>query len=278
MFNKPLLISALVILIGVIIFSVAMTALKWDFSKLSTSNLKTTTHTISDHFDTITIKTTTADITFVPSDGVECRVVCKEHENEKHSVNVQNGILSIELNDERAWYEHIGIISASPEITVYLPEKEYSELFIKESTGDVTIPDDFGFKRIDVSLSTGDVKNYATASEEISIKVTTGDVNLERTTAGKIIVLSSTGDVNLKNTTADKIIITSSTGDIAFNGIDASEIEIKTSTGDVKGSLLSEKVFFTKSSTGDVEVPETLSGGKCKITTSTGDIKISIDE
>jgi len=259
MFNKPLLISALVILAGIIIFSVAMTALKWDFTKLGTTSLKSTTHTISDRFDAITIKTTTADITFVPSDDVECRVVCKEHENEKHSVTVQNGVLLITLNDERAWYEHIGIISASPEITIFLPEKEYSGLYVTSSTGDVTLPKDFTFKDINITLSTGDVKSYATKSEEISIKVSTGDVHIE-------------------NATADKIKILSSTGDITFKKIDASDIDIKTSTGDINGTLLSDKVFIAKSSTGDVDVPETLSGGRCKATTSTGDIRIKISD
>ena len=37
-----------------------------------------------------------------------------------------------------------------------------------------------------------------------------------------------------------------------------------------------EKIFIAKASIGDVSVPETTAGGKCKITTDTGDIRISI--
>jgi hypothetical protein len=40
--------------------------------------------------------------------------------------------------------------------------------------------------------------------------------------------------------------------------------------------LLSEKVFITKSDTGRIDVPETVTGGKCKITTDTGSIRIYI--
>ena len=54
-------------------------------------------------------------------------------------------------------------------------------------------------------------------------------------------------------------------------------IPVKTSTGDVTGNLRTEKVFVTKTSTGDVRVPNTASGGKCTITTSTGDIRITVD-
>ena len=72
------------------------------------------------------------------------------------------------------------------------------------------------------------------------------------------------------------IDIERTTGDIKFNGCDASELVIVTDTGNVKGTLLSDKVFIAKTDTGSIKVPETVSGGKCKITTDTGDIKIEI--
>lgn len=40
--------------------------------------------------------------------------------------------------------------------------------------------------------------------------------------------------------------------------------------------MLSEKVFIAETDTGGVKLPGTTSGGTCKITTSTGDIKISL--
>ena len=40
--------------------------------------------------------------------------------------------------------------------------------------------------------------------------------------------------------------------------------------------FLTEKIFIAKTDTGEIKVPETTSGGKCKITTDTGDIKIEI--
>ena len=66
------------------------------------------------------------------------------------------------------------------------------------------------------------------------------------------------------------------TGDIDLEDCDADEIFIVTDTGDVKGTLLSEKVFITKTDTGDVNVPNSISGGRCEITTDTGDINISL--
>ena len=71
--------------------------------------------------------------------------------------------------------------------------------------------------------------------------------------------------------------ITGSFRSISIQG-DAAELEISTDTGDVKGSLLTEKVFITRSDTGRIRVPETVTGGKCKITTDTGNIEIEIQK
>jgi hypothetical protein len=51
---------------------------------------------------------------------------------------------------------------------------------------------------------------------------------------------------------------------------------VKTDTGDITGSLLSGKIFMPQTNTGDVTVPDTVTGGKCRLSTNTGDIKISI--
>ena len=86
-----------------------------------------------------------------------------------------------------------------------------------------------------------------------------------------------TGDVNLTQFIASgRITIKRSTGDIRFDMCDAAELEVETDTGSIRGSLLTEKVFIAKSDTGRVSVPETTSGGVCKLTTDTGDIKIEI--
>ena len=72
------------------------------------------------------------------------------------------------------------------------------------------------------------------------------------------------------------ISVERSTGDVKLDSCDAGEISVTTDTGDVTGSLLTDKVFITQTDTGRVNVPETTSGGKCRIFTDTGDIQIEI--
>lgn len=292
-----LIIAASLVLVGGIIFTGVMTVLKWDFMKLSTSKYETNNYEIDENYKNISIVTDTADIVFSPCENSKTSVECSEQKNIKHSVAVKDGALVIEIVDTRKWYEHIGINFGTPKITVHIPQGEYGALSVKSSTGDVEIPKNFKFERIDISASTGDIRveNVSAGSldlsvstgeviasgiaceGEVNVNVSTGHTKLTDVECKNIISNGSTGDISLKNAVAtEKLSIERSTGKVKFDGCDASEIFVKTDTGDVKGSLLSEKVFITQTDTGRVDVPKTVNGGKCEIITDTGNIKIDI--
>ena len=313
-----LIIAAFLVVIGLIMLATAMTEYRWDFTKLNTVKYQTNTYEISEKIRNISLVTDTANVTLIHSDDEMGKVICYEEENSKHSVETTNDTLSIEIADTKKWYQHIGINFGTPEIKIYIPRGEYGKLSIKSSTGDVEIPKDFMFDSIDICGSTGNVKNYASASKLIKIKTSTGDIYVENISAGAIDLSVSTGKVSIsdvncqgefsvkvstgktymtdvvcknltsrgntgdlfltKVTAEEKFFIERSTGDVNFNKCDVGEIFVKTDTGDVGGTLLSDKVFIAKTDTGDVELPKTISGGKCEINTNTGDIKISIQK
>lgn len=296
--KKMFITATVLILTGLIIFAGVMMAMKWNFKGLSTVRYETNTHTITEEYKNISVISKTADIVLSPSENGETRVVCYEMENVKHRVSMQNETLTIEVEDDREWYQHIAINFDTPKITVYIPKGEYGSLSVESKTGDVKIPSDFSFDSIDVSISTGDVKNYASVTKGIKIKTTTGDICVENVSAyylefsvttGDIAASdidcknflsgAGTGDMKLKNVIAEeKMVIEADTGDITFKKCDAGEIYVKTDTGDVSGSLLSKKVFLCETDTGSVKVPKSTVGGRCEITTDTGDIKIEIIE
>ena len=252
----------------------------------------------------------------LPAEDRVTAVDCYELAKAKHKVTVKNNTLMVEIEDTRKWYERIGIHFKAPTVRVYLPAGVYSDLTIEGSTGDVEIASDFRFTNMRVSLSTGNVTNRASVSENMDIGTSTGDICAEKVTAtemnlavttgkialssvdcsGTLSVLVSTGKttfnaVRCKNLITDgdtgslfltDVIATEtfkikrSTGDVHLDGCDASTMEIITDTGDVSGNLLSEKVFIAQTDTGRVNVPKSVTGGKCEITTDTGDVSISI--
>lgn len=291
-----LIIATFFVVIGGLIFMGLMQSVKWDFSKLSTVKYETNSYEIQEEYKNISIVTDTSDVEFVISENAKSTVVCYEQTKMKHLVSVKEHTLTIEIQDTRKWYEHIGISFGSPKITVCLPKKEYGELSVRCDTGDISVNEQFAFERIDILGSTGDVINRASASEDIKLKTSTGRICVENVSANNIDLAVSTGDVSLKKVTCQSLVSKGSTGNILLEGViakesisverntgnvklegsDAVDIQIKTSTGDVKGTLLSEKVYIVETSTGDIKVPKTTKGGTCEIKTSTGDIKISV--
>ena len=109
-----LTIAGVLVLVGCIIIAGVMTMLKWDFTKLSTVKYETNVYEIAEAFCDISITTDTADVRFVPSGDGKCAVECYEAENAKHSVTVENGTLTIKINDSKPWYVYIGFCFSSP--------------------------------------------------------------------------------------------------------------------------------------------------------------------
>lgn len=230
-------------------------------------------------------------------------------------VDVDDATLLITLADTREWYERITFFYAhTPRVTVYLPKTAYGSLVAE--AGKTTLPKELSFEEIVVSADTGDVDCRASASGLIRIKTSTGDIRCENISASALELSASTGRIDARSVTcaddvqvsvstgevflrdvscrnvlsrgstgellldhvvvAETITVERSTGDVNLKQCDAAELLITTSTGDVTGSLLSPKVFVAHSDTGQIDVPETTTGGKCKIVTDTGNIAITV--
>ena len=347
---------------------------------------------VADAFENITIDTKTADIHFVSATDGVCKVITPERTGLQYTVNVQDGMLMVKLEDTRKWYQYLMFHFEMPDVTIYLPDADYKNLTIDASTGDIEIAQNLRFENVAIDISTGDVDCEAIVTENLNIETTTGDIEVENATAKSMEVSTSSGDIEISNTQAGairanvttgsvelenitcisltseggtgnftannveavetfyvkrttgdvalskitagaltidkttgkatistagcgdvqlstttgstqitdmtcanftseggtgdltmnnvvasgKFTIDRTTGDITFNGCDGAEIEVEVTSGSVTGTLLSEKIFIARSTSGSIKVPETLTGGKCKITTTSGKIKIEI--
>ncbi len=309
-----LVIATVLVLVGCILFGVAMFRLDWNFHMLSTVTYETNQYASLEPFENIVIITDTAHVKLVAADSVSLN--CYEQENAKHTVSVRDGTLYIEICDKTKWYDHIGINFDYPGIHLCLPGGQYGTLQIEGNTGAVSIPSDFSFANLDIALSTGDVRCYASTTGTAKIRTSTGNIRMENVSAGALSLSASTGrvtvsdvvcagDLQLRVSTGkasltnvscknlissgntgdlsldaviavESISIERSTGDVSFDRCDAAQLTIVTDTGDVTGTLLSPKIFLCETDTGRVELPQTTTGGTCKITTDTGDIRITI--
>ena len=312
---KLLITGIFLIIIGGLVCGASVIMMGFNFGSLNTATYVSNTYDMDPEFENISIKGDAEKISFAPSDGGKCYVVCKELENDKHDVRVVGDTLCIDNISDNMFF--FVFLNDSPEMTVYLPEDKYSSLSIDNDTGDVYIPEDFSFSDMNVKLDTGALVCSASATGDVNVKTDTGKINLQEMTPASLTVNTDTGfislnDINCSGTaeinvhtarvemnnvncaefnskgSTGRLLMTNvvttgswnikrETGSVSFEYCDAALINITTATGNVAGSLLSGKMFNVNTDTGKVNVPGSSEGGKCDIVSDTGNIDITIN-
>ena len=277
-----IIVAVCLIVSGTIIGALSLAKVNYDFVNLSTENFISNEHNITEDFSNIKIDVKTSDIDFVRSQTDECMVVSIDTEKVKHNVSVENDTLLIVVEDNREWYDYIGIFHGENSLTINLPKDYYDSLDIEADTSDIIISKNLSFGTATIKTDTGDVEFVASVSEKLDIKTDTGEIEIgDADILGNdykyINLKSSTGDIKLWHIVArEKITVQNSTGDVWFGMVNASYVSVKTSTGDVQGNLDTAPKFITKTSTGDVNVPKAQTDDIFEITTSTGDINFKV--
>ena len=286
--NKPILLS----LAGVVVLLFVIALCRSIYLKRTEV---TEIYNIEQSYDDIKIIGYTSDINIYLSSNGENKVVYTENKKINTKINVVEGVLTIDQNDNRMFYDMLFNFTDF-KIKLYLSQELIESIEFNTKTGDINIDKGFTFNDVNINNYTGDIGFKSNVINNLNIKNSTGDVEISNSNVGgNLNVETSTGDIELHNVKCNKLdvivktgdtelfntLVTtdlnlkSSTGDVEFEGFDASNIYVTAKTGDVEGTILSSKIFVARSETGRVIVPETLTGGICKITVSTGNIKIS---
>ena len=313
--KKLLTLGAILMLFATSLLALSGCSASGSVKEFLASALQEETLQVTEQFHSVHILSDTENVKLLPAEDGVCRIVSYNEKDITYTATVEQSILKIRREDARKWYERIFSIGEKT-LTVYLPKREYNALTIEQDTGDVTIPADFHITgdltltlstgdvdvrasvdgALDITASTGNVCVADTVCGTLDITASTGNVCVADTVCGALAVRVSTGDVTLTSVCCTNLLSTGNTGDIRMtdviaNGLislerstghvsmdrcDAAELLITTDTGDVVGTLLSDKIFIVRTRTGNIDVPETVVGGKCKITTNTGDIEITI--
>ena len=216
---------------------------------------------ISESFDSVVIDTEDCDVKFMPYNGdVNAKVVVMEQEAVTHSVLVEDGTLKIKMDDQRKWTDHIGIYNAfgqseNMEMTVYLPNVQYTSVRVTTATGDMKIPG-------------------VLAAEEVLLRTDTGDVWLESGPVDMLDCMTSSGDITVRGGEGMVMKLRTGTGDLDISGLTGEELHLASDTGDTDVENAAVKIFSFNGDTGDVELENVQAEEYLQVFTSTGDIDV----
>lgn len=198
------------------------------------------------------------------------------------------------------------------EVIIYLPERAYQELSVRTVSGEVEIPQDFSFAQAEIDATSGDIRLMAAVRGDLSIQSVSGSIQVNGTNPENLTVRSTSGDVTVdsaevgeafacktisgqqrvSHVTCQSATVNSTSGDAVYADVIASEnihmeavsgdlelsrcdadtLWLKTVSGNVTGSLCTKKRFITNTVSGSIRVPDSAAGGKCEVTTISGDI------
>lgn len=205
------------------------------------------------------------------------------------SYKVKNGILN--LKEKKGAYSYnvfinidIFDILESEEksdeedykIILYIPEdKTLDSLTIYSSGGDLEI-NTVNTKKVDISLSSGDLKISKFSANEGKIEDQDGDVEIENSNLDTVKMNSSMGDIFLENLTWNEGNISMGDGDMKMRGCNLQNTKFDSSMGSL---TLQDVIWNTGSiftSDGDIRMKQFEPMGQLNIESTMGDININI--
>ena len=277
------LVAILLLIAGIAITGAAFIMTDFNLEGFATESFEESTYTIEGTFNHVLIATQEHDLTILPSENGECKIVFDKIKAQKNGYAPEYAIdsdtLVINIVDNRKWFDHIGIFSGEVSMTLYLPESHYTSLTAATDTGDITVSEKLSFTGSSVATSTGDIKFLAKIDGELALATSTGDITVSDQELTSLEASVSTGEIFIENVkAAGKILLSCSTGRTELHSVEAGGITSKGSTGDILLKYVTvENDVKIERSTGDVTLTSVVAGS-FDILTDTGDVKLYLSD
>ncbi len=161
---------------------------------------------------------------------------------------------------------------------IYVGQVRGESISVQTTSGDVALNSVSANGKISVKSTSGDLKIEGATCGEMYAKATSGEMEIENVRiGGKAEFHVTSGDIDLDDVISQgETEIRASSGNIRLTKCDAASYVIHADSGNVTGNILSSKIFQAKAGSGNVRVPDTTTGGVCKVTTGSGNIKLSV--
>lgn len=260
-----LIVSVTMIFSGLLMLFAVLWSLSFDFSKLDYTaynnvEYKVTVYDIDYDFNDVYIDEKSLDIYFDSTSEEKAYVRVLAQENIKHQVFVENEKLIVKRTDDSlknsVWGINIG--TQTPRLTVYLPKKNFENLTINSTSGDIYIYDNknFSFKNCEISANSSDVDVLGFVTDSLTVNTTSGKIGVGFGLTKNVTLSSNSGDVYLQKLK------------------DSHDINIKTTSGDIYVSLVQCDNLSVESNSGEQKCLNTEVANLSEMHSTSGDITL----
>ena len=229
---------------------------------------------VTEDFSSLHILEYSADVRLLPAGNGGCRVVFGEDSYSSCRVSVESGTLKV-IREEAGRRPSMTLYSETLPVRVYLPAKNYDQLKIDCTSGDVSAEPGFIWKQAEINSSSGEITLEEFQAEELILKSVSGDQELEEVWADRLEIGSSSGSVRLKRCSLGSLKLGSVSGDLSLHETEITGAAVlSSSSGEIKLKESRAGSLELSSVSGKVELEQTICSGKATIDTSSGNVRL----
>ena len=159
---------------------------------------------------------------------------------------------------------------------LYVEDAEFDDATMEGSSGNTTLKN-MSVAALAAKASSGDLwLGKVQATGTVTLKTSSGDITVKEATFADTAIEATSGEVYAEQTKTQEFECQTTSGDIVLKKFDADNLTIKASSGDVRVELRSAKNYTVHTNSGSTNYPDDGGNGTCKVTTSSGDVRIKV--
>ena len=284
--RKILIVGLCLTLFGCILFVVGCGGNGFDFSKLSSVQIKQMEYVEAEGkaLTNLSLNFNSTNFKVILDENAErISISYPQRQNKKGKdishIEITENETGIQIVEDRQKHFYLFDFT-NPSVTLTLPKARVYALSLSASTGDINLSDEGSFSTLQLTVSTGSIAVSNVTATDVSLTASTGDIRLTDTTAtGNVTVQVSTGDISLTKITAATLSATASTGDVKIDSLtieNAMKVETSTGSHTFLGSIKTNSLTLI-ADTGKIKAREALiDATTISITADTGDVAMQL--
>lgn len=232
-----------------------------------------------DNVDIINVKDAANDVKILQSQNDQVKVTYGVSDEFSYYVKQIDDTLYVEYDDFRHWYDYLFMFGKfnEPDLIIEVPEKTFSELNVKCTSGDIEAKS-VNSLVTNLNSTSGDIEVGGDVGD-LTATATSGDVKVNAGTNAEMAVISTTsGKLELSGNVKGDVIADNTSGGIVCDDLKCENLDAKTTSGKIKGENLTLKSLRADSISGGINMKNAICTDDMTLEATSGSINLdSVD-
>ena len=233
--KTALIIALICLLVGALLVGVSWVYLQKNPIDKNTVKDSVYRYTLDEVPTQINILTLSSNVVLRPTEGDEWRVECMDKEDLYHTVELNDGVLTIKQIDNRKWFNHIDIFNGFQNLSVIvrLPAQVYESLNAHTVSGSIKVEDGFTFSNASLQSTSGSINFASVVTGALNAKNTSGSIYVKGRVGGDLNVKNISGSIHVIGGIGGALSVTCGSGRIEIANATPTRAVVENTSGGI---------------------------------------------